>query len=98
MNFIKAHYSKCGHGTSLKPLSLESVIAAEVVDPNSSIDAKRMIATIKHLMEGRRNMSGRLLDVGAGYGFFSREAMINNFRVVAVDFAENEGQISRSVS
>lgn len=98
MNYLKAHYSNFGHGASLNPPSLDSVIAAEAADPNSTIDAKRMIATIKHLMEGRHNMSGRLLDVSAGYGFFSKEAGKNNFQVVAIDLAENERQISSSVS
>ncbi len=98
MNFLKSHYSKCGHGTSLTNYGLESVIAAEANDPNSTIDAKRMIATINHLSEGRPNMSRRLLDVGSGYGFFSREAVINDFRVVAIELAQNERQISRSVS
>ncbi|MHB8159799.1 MAG: class I SAM-dependent methyltransferase [Thermoleophilia bacterium] len=73
-------------------------MAAEAIDPNSTIDAKRMIATIKHLMEGRHNMSGRLLDVGAGYGFFSKEAGNNNFHVVAIDIAQNESYISSYVS
>ena len=98
MDFLKAHYRTCGHGASLNLPSLESVIAAEAVDPNSTIDAKRMLATIKHLMDGRHDMSGRLLDVGSGYGFFSREAVTNDFRVVAIELAENERKISRSIS
>jgi 2-polyprenyl-3-methyl-5-hydroxy-6-metoxy-1,4-benzoquinol methylase len=49
-----------------------------------------MVATIKRLMDGRHGMSGRLLDVGSGYGFFSREAVTNDFRVVAIELAENE--------
>lgn len=98
LNFLKAHYSKSERGTSLNSQSLESVIAAEAVDPNSTIDAKRIIATIGHLMVGRHNMSRRLLDVGSGYGFFSREAVTNDFQVISIELAENERQISRLVS
>jgi 2-polyprenyl-3-methyl-5-hydroxy-6-metoxy-1,4-benzoquinol methylase len=98
MAFLKAHYSKCGHGTALTPASLESVLSGEAIDPNSTIDAKRMIATIRHLMAGRYKLSRRLLDVGSGYGFFSREAVSNHFEVVAIDLGENERQIAGLVS
>jgi SAM-dependent methyltransferase len=98
MTFLKAHYSKSGHGQSLKPRSLESVISLEAADPNSTIDARRMIATIKGLLEGKPTLSRQLLDVGAGYGFFSKEAAENKFKVVAIDIAEDEKQISRVVS
>lgn len=98
MSFLKAHYRTSGHGASAAPLSVASVVAAEEADPNSTIDAKRMISTIKNLTLGRKNTSGRLLDVGAGYGFFSKEAITNNFQVIAIDLADTERQISRSVS
>ncbi len=98
MEFLKAHYRTSGHGVSLDPPTLESVIAGEAVDPNSTIDAKRMISTIKNLTKDRQNKSHRLLDVGAGYGFFSKEAAINDFQVIAIDLAENERQISKSIS
>ncbi len=98
MDFLKEHYRHFGHGASLNPPTFASVMAAENADPNSTIDAKRIIATIKLLLGNRRNMSKRLLDVGTGYGFFSREAVNNEFKVVALDLAENERSISRSVS
>lgn len=98
INFLKAHYSRCGHGVSSNLQTSWSVIAAETLDPNSTIDAKRMIGTIRRLLAGQHKTSQQLLDVGAGYGFFSKEAIINDFKVVAIDFAENERQISRSVS
>lgn len=98
LDFLKAHYSGCGHGASSYLQTSESVIAAETLDPNSTIDAKRMVGTIRRLLAGQHNTSQQLLDVGAGYGFFSKEAIINGFKVVAIDFAENERQISRSVS
>lgn len=98
MNFLKAHYRNFGHGATINPPTLASIMAAEAEDPNSTIDAKRMISTIKHLLADQHKMSGRLLDVGAGYGFFSKEAVNNDFKVVSLDIAENERNISSSVS
>ena len=98
MNDLKAHYSHFGHGASLNTPSLESVIAAEADDPNSTIDAMRMIENIGYLMQDRHKMSWRLLDVGSGYGFFSKEAVTAKFRVVAIDLAENARNISSSIS
>lgn len=98
LDFLKAHYRECGHGASSNLQTSESVIAAETLDPNSTIDAKRMIGTIRRLLAGQHDMSRQLLDVGAGYGFFSKEAITNGFKVVAMDLAENERQIARSIS
>lgn len=98
LDFLKAHYAGGGHGISSGSLTPESVIAAETNDPNSTIDAKRMIGTVERLLVGQHRTSRRLLDVGAGYGFFSREASIKGFTVVAIDIAEPERQIARSIS
>lgn len=98
MDFLRQHYSHFGHGASTNPPTLESVMAAENANPNSTLDAKRMFATIKGLLRVRDGVSANLLDVGAGYGFFSKEAVANGFKVVALDLAENERSISRSIS
>lgn len=98
MNFLKAHYSNSGHGETHNPPTLEAVLVSEAKDPNSTLDAARMIATIRHLIEGRDGMTWRLLDVGSGYGFFSKEALANGFQVAAIDLAENERKIAHSIS
>ena len=98
IEFLKAHYRTCGHGASLNPRSLEAVLAAETADPNSTIDAKRMIATVREMLADQYTMSWGFLDVGSGYGFFSREAVSKGFHVVAIDLAENEREVSKSIS
>lgn len=57
-----------------------------------------MIGTIKSLTEGHPGLSGRFLDVGAGYGFFSREAVNHSFQVVAINPAGEERPLALSVS
>ncbi len=48
--------------------------------PDSSVDAKRIIQRLKALAPGKRFM-----DIGAGVGFFSREANSQGFEVTAVE-------------
>lgn len=52
----------------------------EAAYPNSTLDATRMVGWCKKLAPG-----DRLLDVGAGFGFFSREAVDKGFKVVALE-------------
>jgi SAM-dependent methyltransferase len=52
----------------------------EAAYPNSTLDAARMVGFCKKLASGNR-----LLDVGAGFGFFSREAVARGFKVVALE-------------
>jgi SAM-dependent methyltransferase len=74
------------------------VLAAEAEDPNSTIDARRMIGTVNKLRSGRATRSTRLLDVGAGYGFFSREALRAGFDVIPLDPAGDEQHVCRAIS
>ena len=98
MEFLEAYYSTWGHGGTSDAPSLRSIVDAETTDPNSTIDARRIIATVRDLTDGYPGLSGRLLDVGAGYGFFSREAVSNSFKVIAINPAEDERHLALSVS
>lgn len=95
--FLEVHYSQSGHGKATVP-SVEWIIGTESADPNSTIDARRMISTIQRLTRNRRGMSGRFLDVGAGYGYFSREAVNHAFHVIAINPAADEREVAKSVS
>jgi SAM-dependent methyltransferase len=48
--------------------------------PNSTVDAARISATCRHWTSG-----DRFLDVGAGYGFFSKAAIERGFQVTALE-------------
>jgi SAM-dependent methyltransferase len=95
--FIAAYYRASGHRVNAGSVSVDSVLHAEANQPNSTIDARRMIGTIRKLMNGRE-LSNRLLDVGAGYGFFSKEAARAGFDVSAINPAQNEQSICLTVS
>lgn len=68
------------------------VISQECERPNSTIDATRIISTIESycLEEGER----LFLDVGCGYGFFSKEAIDAGFLVKSIEINSVDSQIS----
>jgi len=99
LDFLMEFYSNFGHGHGEKASEihkLESILSNEKNDPNSTIDARRMIRTIKSLTGHMSNTS--FLDVGCGYGFFSKEAMNAGFDVTAIELAETEREIAHEMT
>jgi len=93
------YYSSFGHGhvgAGNEAPDLKTVLAKEQNDPNSTVDAKRLIKTIKSLVKNHK--SNRFLDVGCGYGFFSKEALNAGFDVVALELAKNERAIAKEIT
>lgn len=87
------YYSLAGQGQSTDDhVSIESVIEKEDRNPNSTLDAKRIIMTILEL--ARRDQMKKILDVGCGYGFFSKEALDNGFNVTPLELATFERSIA----
>lgn len=70
--------------------SLEDVLADEARYPNATLDGERIAARIKRLTK----KSGRLLDVGCGYGFFSKAAKDAGFEVDCLEIADVERRIA----
>jgi SAM-dependent methyltransferase len=64
-------------------VSYQKVLADEVAYPNSSIDSERIARNCHELCSGPR-----FLDIGAGYGFFSRSALKHGFQVTAIEPTE----------
>ena len=97
--FLMNYYSSCGHHfEAIKDApNFKSVLAHEQNNPNSTVDAKRLIKTIKSLVINNGD-SNRFLDVGCGYGFFSSEALDAGFDVVALELAENERDIAKEMT
>lgn len=90
---LQVYYQHQGHGES-NPQTAEDVLNKERDYPNSTIDAKRIVTTLKEMI-GR---PGRLLDVGCGYGFFAREAVEQGFQVVGIEMADTERRITQQVA
>jgi len=76
--------------------SLNSILLQEKDFPNSTIDAKSIIRTIKSHSKGDENR--RFLDIGCGYGFFSKEAIDAGFEVEAIELGKNEIEITKEMT
>jgi len=105
MQYLMDFYSECGHNVGSgrsEAITLDSVIRQEEEFPNSTVDAQRMIKTIlkcKVLRNQADVACMRFLDVGCGYGFFSREALEEKrFDVTALELASNERLITEKMT
>lgn len=99
LDFLMDYYCSFGDGhdgSGKETANLQSVLAQEQSYPNATVDAKRLIRTIKSLIKNGHN--NKLLDVGCGYGFFSKEALSKGFDVIALELAENESGIAKEMT
>jgi 2-polyprenyl-3-methyl-5-hydroxy-6-metoxy-1,4-benzoquinol methylase len=96
LRFLTEYYASFGHRREVAAgegaPTLERVLAQEQFEPNSTLDARRLVGTVKQLRQGYEGT--RFFDVGCGYGFFSKEALRAGFDVVALELAENERRIA----
>lgn len=86
---IVEHYRLLGGHGENSASSLQDFLKREADDPNTTVDAERISATLKHYVGG-----GRLLDVGCGYGFFSLAARKAGFEIDAIEIAPNERKVA----
>lgn len=77
-------YSTAGHGERSHS-DPAAALLAEQASPHSTIDARRIAATLASLTSGRR-----LLDVGCGYGFMSKAAQDIGFQCLQIEIASDE--------
>lgn len=100
IQFLMNYYSSYGHGHGVhdaeENATIDSVVEAEKQFPNSCIDAKRIIRTV-NLLHPIHERS-KFLDVGCGYGFFSKEALISGFEVTALEIAAVEREIASKMT
>ncbi|XOV91154.1 MAG: class I SAM-dependent methyltransferase [Bacteroidota bacterium] len=91
---IKSIYSTSGHGDKYLEVSLEQVYEAERIYPNSSIDSIRLVDKIRKYNPAQ---NPRTLDVGAGYGFYTKELQDKGYNVTPLELAANEKKILKEM-
>jgi len=79
--------------TEQRAPNLEMVLAQERAYPNAVLDSERIAKTAKALATG-----STFLDVGAGYGFFSRAARSEGFDVDAIEVNEESRRVYREMN
>jgi SAM-dependent methyltransferase len=102
LNYLLDYYrlsGNCPGDPSEIPVSTaEEALQREVANPNSTIDAKRIIQTIRKVLHKTNKDPEHFLDVGCGYGFFTREAKRAGFEVHAIELASNERRIAQEIA
>jgi SAM-dependent methyltransferase len=94
---LKSLYTCPGHG-SKSLISFDKVMASEVEFPNSTVDAQRLVTYAKELLGPFKAGEAKALDIGSGYGFFSKAALEQGFQVMAVNPASAENRISKQLN
>lgn len=93
---ISSIYSTSGHGLAA-PITLDSLLELEREYPNATKDAETLVGVaLKYLPPSQ--VRRKALDVGAGYGFFSKAALQAGFEVTAVNPARWENVIYRELT
>lgn len=100
-NYLMNYYSTEGHRAGIfvgEKATIGSVLKQEVEFPNSTVDAKRIIKTLSIMRGNSPKGANRFLDIGCGYGFFSREALGNKYAVTALELASTEKSIAKKMT
>jgi 2-polyprenyl-3-methyl-5-hydroxy-6-metoxy-1,4-benzoquinol methylase len=93
---ISEIYSTSGHGLEA-PIALNAVLEAEREYPNATRDAKTLIGVALNYLPPAYG-SRKALDIGSGYGFFSKEALKAGFAVTAINPGRWENIIFRQLT
>lgn len=93
--FLMDYYA-AGSGDPQVGEGVEDVLRGEAEYPNSTLDAGRLVRTIQTLSGPAAGK--KFLDVGCGYGFFSREAVRAGFDVSAIELSENGRRIAAELA
>jgi 2-polyprenyl-3-methyl-5-hydroxy-6-metoxy-1,4-benzoquinol methylase len=99
-SYLMDFYSSSGHSHTAchTPIvSAADALASEARFPNSTLDATRIVRTMTELL-GDNFSERRFLDVGCGYGFYTREAIHSGFEVSAIELASNERTIAKELT
>lgn len=89
---LGGHATSEGSSPNVGQETFASVQEREAKYPNSTIDAARIVENMRFVDEGH------LLDIGCGYGFFSRAASDRGFEVTALEIAAEEASVARAMN
>ncbi|MCK9605934.1 MAG: class I SAM-dependent methyltransferase [Methylomonas sp.] len=78
-----------------QPISLADVLGREAEFPNCSIDAERVSQ-----MADKLNLSGnqRALDVGSGFGFYTRALRVKGYDTVSINPGQYENRVFKAMN
>ena len=89
-------YSMSGHGLAA-PITLDALLELEREYPNATRDAKTLVRVALNYLPPTHGPR-KALDVGSGYGFFSKEALKAGFEVTAINPGRWENVVYRQLT
>ncbi|MGZ4959888.1 MAG: class I SAM-dependent methyltransferase [Methylomonas sp.] len=92
--WLQAIYQYSGQALT-RPVNLEDVLASEAAFPNCTLDAERM-SHLAHLLD--RSGNGRALDIGSGFGFYTRGLRKEGYKTVSINPGQYENQVFRKLN
>jgi SAM-dependent methyltransferase len=81
---------------SKQSVTLAGILEDEHSFPNSTLDAQRMVSTIRSLQHPE--VPRTFLDVGCGYGFYTHAALRRDYAVTAIELGSHERNLARSLT
>jgi len=90
---LKQIYAYSGHGLR-SPVDLATILDKERKWPNSTLDAERIVATAHALVN---SSTKNALDVGSGYGFYTRELIGRGYRTTSINPAKYENEVFKEM-
>lgn len=92
--WLQAIYQYSGQALT-QAITLKEVLARELAFPNCTVDAKRMTQDADRL-----NKSGniRALDIGSGFGFYTRALRLLGYSTVSINPGQYENQVFKDLN
>jgi len=94
MQWLKKIYQYSGQSLT-QPISLEEVLARELEFPNCTLDAERMTRQAHQL---NRSANYTALDIGSGFGFYTRALRRLGYNTVSINPGEYENQVFKALN
>ncbi len=91
---LESIYRCSGHGLT-GPAHVADILESERRFPNSSVDAHRMVSMACAM---NKSQNRRSLDVGAGYGFVTREMLRQGLSVTSINPGEYENAVFEAMN
>ncbi|MBF6649098.1 bifunctional 2-polyprenyl-6-hydroxyphenol methylase/3-demethylubiquinol 3-O-methyltransferase UbiG [Methylobacter sp. BlB1] len=94
VQWLQAIYQYSGQALT-QPVTIEDVLAREAEFPNCTVDAERMA---KNADQYNYSDNRRALDIGSGFGFYTRALKKAGYQTVSINPGEYENEVFRKLN
>lgn len=94
LDLINDIYKYSGHALS-SPIKLKDILASEESFPNSTVDATRMVTKATKMCISMNKLA---LDVGSGYGFYTKELNSMGYSTISINPGAYENDVFKELN